>query len=39
MTLANQFANENVQIYGLCDKELACTTCSVHVQTHYDKLK
>jgi len=24
---------------GLCDKQLACTTCSVHVLNNYDKLK
>lgn len=24
---------------GLCDKQLACTTCSVHILNKYDKIK
>ena len=29
MTITNKNVNKNVNIYGLCDKQLACTTCSV----------
>ena len=39
MDVTNQLVNEGVEIFGLCDKQLACTTCSVHVLSHYDKIK
>jgi hypothetical protein len=29
MDLTNKTVNKNVNVYGLCDKQLACTTCSV----------
>ena len=28
-----------MEVFGLCNKELACTTCSVHILTKYDFLK
>jgi hypothetical protein len=31
MDVTNKIVNEDVNIYGLCDKQLACTTCSVHI--------
>jgi hypothetical protein len=48
MDTANSLVNEGVQIFGLystcnieclglCDKQLACTTCSVHILNKYDK--
>eukprot|EP01017_Pseudomicrothorax_dubius_P019225 TRINITY_DN21153_c0_g1_i2.p1 TRINITY_DN21153_c0_g1~~TRINITY_DN21153_c0_g1_i2.p1 ORF type:complete len:106 (-),score=14.15 TRINITY_DN21153_c0_g1_i2:112-429(-) len=50
MDVSNNFVNEGVEIFGndpflliciivgLCDKQLACTTCSVHVKTKYENL-
>lgn len=38
MDLTNKLVNSNSNIYGLCDKQLACTTCSVNIKTHYDLL-
>lgn len=29
MDVTNKSVNQNVNVYGLCDKQLACTTCSV----------
>ena len=39
MDLTNKTVNENVNVYGLCDKQLACTTCSVDIEKMYNKLK
>lgn len=51
MDVANSLVNEGVNVFGnkieylfetelgLCDKQLACTTCSVHVLKNYEKLK
>ena len=38
MEITNTSVNQNVNVYGLCDKQLACTTCSVEILTKYDKL-
>ncbi len=38
MDVTNKSVNENVNVYGLCDKQLACTTCSVEIQKYYDRL-
>lgn len=38
MDLTNSSVNQNVNIYGLCDKQLACTTCSVEIQKYFDRL-
>ena len=29
MDVTNSSVNQNINVYGLCDKQLACTTCSV----------
>lgn len=39
MDVTNKLANEGVEVFGICDKQLACTTCSVHVLKGYEKLK
>ena len=39
MDITNRSVNENVNVYGLCDKQLACTTCSVEIESHYNTLK
>ena len=39
MDVTNSLVNENVNIYGLCDKQLACTTCRVDIENWSDKLK
>lgn len=39
MDATNRSVNKNVNVYGLCDKQLACTTCSVEIEKHYEKLK
>jgi len=31
--------NGRIKIKGLCDKQLACTTCSVHILNKYEKIK
>jgi ferredoxin len=31
MDVTNALVNQNVNIYGLCDKQLACTTCRVDI--------
>ena len=31
MDVTNRSVNKDVNVYGLCDKQLACTTCSVQV--------
>jgi len=38
MDVTNRIVNGNLNIYGLCDKQLACTTCKVDITTHFDKL-
>lgn len=38
MDVTNRSVNEDCNIYGLCDKQLACTTCSVNILSHYEKL-
>jgi|JI6StandDraft_1071083.scaffolds.fasta_scaffold18215_5 ferredoxin len=38
MDLTNQTVNAAANIYGLCDKQLACTTCSIQVKAGYTKL-
>lgn len=39
MDVTNKLVNEGVEIFGLCDKQLACTTCSVDILSKYDQLK
>lgn len=41
MDATNKNINENANIYGLCDKQLACTTCSVEIpdRKYYDLLQ
>ena len=31
MDVTNSIVNQNVNIYGLCDKQLACTTCKIDI--------
>lgn len=38
MDLTNQTVNSASNIYGLCDKQLACTTCSIQVKAGFEKL-
>jgi ferredoxin len=38
MDVTNSLVNANVNIYGLCDKQLACTTCRVDIESHQDIL-
>jgi ferredoxin len=38
MDLTNKIVNADSNIYGLCDKQLACTTCSVNIKSHHFKL-
>ena len=38
MDVTNSIVNQNVNIYGLCDKQLACTTCKVEIETHFGQL-
>jgi ferredoxin len=38
MDATNKSVNDNMNVYGLCDKQLACTTCSVDIMNFYDKL-
>ena len=38
MDATNRSVNEDINVYGLCDKQLACTTCSVDIMKHYEKL-
>lgn len=36
MDVTNSIVNQNVNIYGLCDKQLACTTCRVDIEKKYE---
>lgn len=38
MDVTNSLVNQDVNIYGLCDKQLACTTCRVDIETLSDRL-
>ena len=38
MDATNQSVNQEVNVYGLCDKQLACTTCSVEIESCYDRI-
>jgi ferredoxin len=38
MDVTNSLVNQNVNIYGLCDKQLACTTCRVDIDTLASRL-
>ena len=38
MDVTNKMVNQDVNIYGLCDKQLACTTCKVDIESHYEHL-
>lgn len=38
MDVTNELVNQDVNIYGLCDKQLACTTCRVEIETLSDRL-
>jgi ferredoxin len=39
MDATNKIVNEQVNIYGLCDKQLACTTCSVVIEDKNEALE
>lgn len=36
MDITNKLVNADVNIYGLCDKQLSCTTCSVEIESHFN---
>lgn len=36
MDVTNSIVNQNVNIYGLCDKQLACTTCRIDIEKKYE---
>lgn len=36
MDVTNSIVNQNVNIYGLCDKQLACTTCRVDIERKFE---
>ena len=38
MDVTNSTVNQDANIFGLCDKQLACTTCRIDIETHYDSL-
>jgi ferredoxin len=38
MDVTNSLVNENVNIYGLCDKQLACTTCRIDIDKLAERL-
>jgi ferredoxin len=38
MDVANSTVNADVNIFGLCDKQLACTTCRIDLESHFHKL-
>lgn len=38
MDVTNSLVNQDVNIYGLCDKQLACTTCRVEIESLSDHL-
>ena len=38
MDITNSMVNQDVNIFGLCDKQLACTTCRVDIESHFNKL-
>lgn len=35
----NEAGLENVSIFGVCNKQLACHSCAVHVLSNYDQLE
>ena len=35
MDVTNSLVNQDVNIYGLCDKQLACTTCRIDIEKKY----
>jgi 2Fe-2S ferredoxin len=38
MDSANRIVNADANIFGLCDKQLACTTCRVDIEHKFDLL-
>lgn len=38
MDVTNSTVNADANIFGLCDKQLACTTCRVDIHSHFSKL-
>ena len=38
MDVTNNTVNQDANIFGLCDKQLACTTCRVDIETHNNQL-
>ena len=39
MDVTNRSVNADTNVYGLCDKQLACTTSSVEIESKYEHLK
>ena len=38
MDVTNSIVNQDANIFGLCDKQLACTTCRVDIDSHFKDL-
>jgi ferredoxin len=38
MDITSKLTDKNMEVFGLCNKELACTTCSVHILNKYEFL-
>jgi ferredoxin len=34
----NEVGLPDISVFGVCNKQLACHSCSVHILSHYDKL-
>lgn len=34
----NNAGIKNVDVFGICEKQLSCHSCAVHIKTKYDKL-
>lgn len=39
MAVTMSCVDQNLHLFGICNKELACTSCSVHVLTKQSALK
>ena len=38
MESINEAGINDVNVFGICGKQLACHSCAVHIKTKYDKL-
>lgn len=38
MDVTNSTVNQDANIFGLCDRQLACTTCRVDIESRFDHL-